>query len=72
MANTSCAIPHIVVDNRPILPIHDSFVVDRNDVGLLISAMSDSFREEFGVTYNVQLKMSVKNNGIVEEDYIVG
>jgi len=34
--------------------------------------MSESFREEFGVSYNVQLKMSVKNNGIVEEDYIVG
>lgn len=65
-------IERFIAVNRPILPIHDSFVVDRNDVGLLISAMSDSFREEFGVTYNVQLKMSVKNNGIVEEDYIVG
>lgn len=65
-------IERFIAVNRPILPIHDSFVVDRNDVGLLISAMSDSFREEFGVTYNVQLKMSVKNNDIVEEDYIVG
>lgn len=65
-------IERFIAVNRPILPIHDSFVVDRNDVGLLISAMSDSFREEFGVSYNVQLKMSVKNNGIVEEDYIVG
>lgn len=65
-------IERFIAVNRPILPIHDSFVVDRNDVGLLISAMSESFREEFGVTYNVQLKMSVKNNGIVEEDYIVG
>ena len=65
-------IERFIAVNRPILPIHDSFVVDRNDVGLLISAMADSFREEFDVSYNVQLKMSVKNNGIVEEDYIVG
>lgn len=58
--------------NRPILPVHDSFVVDRNDVGLLISAMGDSFREEFGVEYGVQLKMSLKDGGIYEEHNIIG
>lgn len=65
-------IEKFIAVNRPILPIHDSFLVDRNDVGLLISAMGDSFREEFDVDYSVQLKMSLKDNGIYEEHNIVG
>lgn len=65
-------IEKFIEKSKPILPIHDSFIVDRDDVGLLIDAMGDGFREEFGVDYNVQLKMSFKEGGQVIEEMILG
>lgn len=65
-------IEQFIAKGKPILPIHDSFIVDRDDVGLLIDAMGDGFREEFGVDYNVQLRMSFKEDGVVYEEDIVG
>ena len=65
-------IEQFIAKGKPVLPIHDSFIVDRDDVGLLIDAMGDGFREEFGVDYNVQLRMSFKEDGVVYEEDIVG
>lgn len=42
------------------------------NLGLLIKAMGDSFREEFGVDYDVQLKMSLKEDGKLIEENITG
>lgn len=56
---------------KPILPIHDSFVVKMSDVGFLENAMGDSFREEFGITSLIPLKMSWKDDNVLQESKIL-
>lgn len=64
-------IEKFVEDMKPILPIHDSFVVRMSDVGMLENAMGDSFREEFGIASLIPLKMSWKADNVVQESKIL-
>lgn len=64
-------IEKFVEDMKPILPIHDSFVVRMSDVGMLENAMGDAFREEFGIASLIPLKMSWKADNVVQESKIL-
>lgn len=50
-----------IEEMKPILPIHDSFIVRQNDVGILECAMGSAFRAEFGIASLIPVKMSWKN-----------
>lgn len=64
-------IEKFVDEMKPILPIHDSFVVRMSDVGFLENAMGDGFREEFGIASLIPLKMSWKDDGVLQENKIL-
>jgi hypothetical protein len=64
-------IEKFVDEMKPILPIHDSFVVRMSDVGLLENAMGDAFREEFGIASLIPLKMSWKDANVLQESKIL-
>lgn len=64
-------IEKFVEDMKPILPIHDSFVVRMSDVGVLENAMGDAFRAEFGIASLIPLKMSWKSDNVVQESKIL-
>lgn len=64
-------IEKFTTELKPILPIHDSFIVRISDVGFLENAMGDAFREEFGIASLIPLKMSWKNAGVLQESKIL-
>nr|DAH57115.1 MAG TPA: DNA polymerase I [Caudoviricetes sp.] len=64
-------IEKFVEEMKPILPIHDSFVVRMSDVGMLENIMGDAFREEFGIASLIPLKMSWKDVNVVHESKIL-
>lgn len=64
-------IEKFVDEMKPILPIHDSFVVRMSDLGFLENAMGDSFREEFGIASLIPLKMSWKDGNVLQESKIL-
>lgn len=64
-------IEKFVEEMKPILPIHDSFIVRMSDVGMLENAMGDAFREEFGIASLIPLKMSWKDGNVLQESKIL-
>jgi len=64
-------IEKFVEEMKPILPIHDSFIVRMSDVGMLENAMGDAFREEFGIASLIPLKMSWKDDNVLQESKIL-
>lgn len=57
--------------DKPILPVHDSFVVQRKDLDLLCNTMGDCFRTRFGVELAVPVGIKWKDNGKVFEEKVV-
>lgn len=57
--------------DKPILPVHDSFVVKRNDLDLLCEAMGECFRKRFNIDSGVPVGVKWKDDGKVFEDKIV-
>lgn len=47
-----------VEQDKPILCVHDSFVVKQEDEELLVNTMGDKFRERFKVDWPVHMKIS--------------
>ena len=59
-------------EGKPILPIHDSFLVKRCDLDMLCSAMGDSFRKQFDVDTPVPIGIKFKGfDGNTQEDRIL-
>lgn len=57
--------------DKPILPIHDSFIVKRHDLDLLTQTMGDCFRARFKVEDMVPVGIKWKDNNIVYEDKVL-
>lgn len=57
--------------DKPILPVHDSFIVQRKELDLLCTTMGDCFRSRFGVDCGVPVGIKWKENGIVQEEKVV-
>jgi hypothetical protein len=57
--------------DKPILPVHDSFIVKREDVTLLGYTMADCFRARLSVDCPVRLTENWKDDGVVYENKIV-
>lgn len=56
--------------NTPCLPIHDSFIVKKEDMEFLIETMAEKFREVMYSDYVVPMKVKWKENGVVHEQNI--
>lgn len=72
LQNVDSWIAHWVVNefvNRqiPLLVIHDSFIVRRRDVDLLVSAMSDAYKKVVNVDRVVNMKLNWVEDGIVQQ-----
>ena len=55
----------------PCLPVHDSFIVQREHEGLLTKLMGDCFRNRFSVDTLVPISISWKENGEVFEEKVL-
>lgn len=51
--------------NTPCLPIHDSFIVKKEDMEFLIETMAEKFREVMYSDYVVPMKVKWKENGVI-------
>lgn len=56
---------------KPILPVHDSFVVKREDLNVLLVAMEKGFKDELGVDFIVPLVLEYRLNGKVDKQQIL-
>lgn len=63
----------VMIDkNIPCLPVHDSFIVEREHCGFLSDTMGDCFRKRFGVDSLVPVGITWKDNtGFNEEKVLV-
>lgn len=57
--------------DKPILPVHDSFVVQRKDLDLLCNCMGECFRERFGVDVGVPVGIKWKADGMMQEEKVI-
>lgn len=67
-ANLASDILEVFADrNIPCLPIHDSFVLQKEYMDLLCNTMGDCFRNRFGVDWAVPVGVKFKENGKLVE-----
>lgn len=64
-------VGEFVSKGKPILPIHDSFLVKEEDLDLLLNSMGNSFREQLGVDFIVPCTVEYKLNGKVVEQHVL-
>ena len=57
--------------DKPILPVHDSFLCKQDDLNLLLEAMGRGFRDELRVDFIVPVQLECKLNGVVERNQIL-
>lgn len=56
----------------PILPVHDSFIVQQQHENLLVDTMAQSFCKRYGVEVSVPLTISYMVDGKLHKDKILG
>lgn len=61
----------MIEKNIPCLPVHDSFIVEREHCGLLADTMGDCFRKRFGVDSLVPVGITWKDNGEFSEEKVL-
>lgn len=65
-SNLAADVLRVFIDKGiPCLPVHDSFVVARENEELLIETMAACFRNRFGVDTLIPLSVSFKEGGVV-------
>lgn len=65
-------IKEFVDEGIPILPVHDSFLVQEKHLDKLLNAMGEQFRSMMDVTYSIPVKMQYKVDGeLVSEEVMV-
>lgn len=60
-------LAEFVAAQRPILVIHDSFIVQRRDVDMLVDAMSRAYKKVVQVDRVVSMKLNWVEDGVVQE-----
>lgn len=61
----------MIEKNIPCLPVHDSFIIEREWCGLLADTMGDCFRNRFGVDSLVPVGINWKDDGEVFEEKVL-
>lgn len=67
---TGVLTPFISLE-KPILPVHDSFITRECDIDLLLHSMGDGFRELFSVDWEVPVTLERKNGNEYEKIRLV-
>lgn len=57
--------------DKPILPIHDSFLVKEEDLDLLLNSMEKGFKDELGVDFLIPVSVEYKLKGKVVKKQII-
>ena len=64
-------VREFISHNKPILPVHDSFLCKADDLDLLLEAMGRGFRDELGVDFIVPVVVEYKLDGKVERSQVL-
>lgn len=76
LQNTDSKIAELIIKEFvekevPILPVHDSFLVQEKHMDLLLTTMGDKFREVMETNYTIPVKLQYKLDGVVHSEEVM-